>query len=509
MPNNLVWRTLRFVFSLRILLISLEFFLKSVAILKRGLTVNSTCIRRSLAVGSLVYIYLCALFLFHSNRISVLPQEDQTELSIRNLSLANKSQTEDSSDIVSVEQQRKMRSALAYLQPNFSIDLDPMNLWIETKRELCNGNFVGYRNLFAHLKNVTLNPMRSFGRRGGESIEKVIGQPEKHEYVILDRGYFQISCQGRRLLYDFKPKDHLRLWLAVVKTTTDNIKQTTTMINNFTIAVTRYEYVNMYHVMTDWFNAFLMLLIFRKDPDTTSILLIDSHPTGGLDSAWETLFGHVTRAGHLSKTTTYKDLVWSITGYNSLINQHSLPHVPYLEEFREFFLRRYSVQDSKQLNCENLSILFIWRRDYVSHPRNPRGIIKRKIRNEMEMQRAVQQVFPYHKVNGMQIDKLTMKEQLDVIANTDILVGMHGAGLSYTLLLPKHASLIELYPRYLSTKNNHFRAMAQWRNLNYLRWQNRDPQNEFPDFYTYIPIDVIVDKVNQTVTHVCESWLHS
>ncbi|XP_061170047.1 uncharacterized protein LOC133179274 [Saccostrea echinata] len=425
----------------------------------------------------------------------------------RNLPSTNQADVRGTSDIV-LNDQKTMRTQLIYLQPNFTIELDPVNLWIETRSKLCNGNFIGYRNLFAHLKHVQLNPRRSFGRKGGETLEKVIGQPEKYEYLSLEKGYFKISCQGRRILYDFNKKDHLKLWLSVVKATTDN-GIIPPLNNNFTIAVTRYEYVNLYHVMTDWFNAFLMLLIFKKEPETTSILLIDSHPVGGLDSVWTTLFGHVTRAGHMTEITTYKDLVWSITGYNSLLNQHALPHVPYLEEFREFFLSRYNVKDTKKLNCENLSILFIWRKDYVSHPRNPKGKIKRKIRNEMELQRAVQQVFPYHNVKGVQIDSLPMSEQLHLIANTDILVGMHGAGLSFTILLPRHASLIELFPRYLSTKNNHFRAMAKWRNLYYLRWQNRNPQNEFPNYFTYIPIDVIVDKVNQTVNYKCEKWMRT
>lgn len=185
--------------------------------------------------------------------------------------------------------------------------------------------------------------------------------------------------------------------------------------HNFTIAVTRYEYVNVYHTMTDWFNAFLMLMVFRKNPDTSSVLLIDSHPAGDLDGVWSILFGHVTQAGHLTGTIGYDDLIWGITGYNSPIKQHSLLHVPYLEEFREFFLTRFKAQDKRKLNCENLSILFIWRKNYVSHPRNSGGKIKRKIRNEMELLRAVQQTFPSHRLKGLQIDQLPMKEQLDFI----------------------------------------------------------------------------------------------
>lgn len=456
-----------------------------------------TVMKRLLLVVAMVYLSMHAFNLFHGDIRSTVLQKDKINVT------SNQSASE--------KNKREILSAftvLTHMRPDFTISLDPVNKWIKTKTSQCNENFVGYNNLFARLKHVQINPHLSVGRKGGESIEKVIGQPEKSEYMTLKKGYFEMRCHDQGLLYRFKARDHLKLWLSAVKTTNSD-HQSMSVNHNFTIAVTRYEYVNLYHTMTDWFNAFLMLVVFRKSPDTSSVLLIDSHPAGDLDGVWNTLFGHVTRAGHLTGTIAYDDLIWGITGYNSPINQHSLSHVPYLEEFREFFLTRFKVLDKRKLNCENLSILFIWRKDYVSHPRNPGGKIKRKIRNEMELQRAVQQTFPSHSVKGLQIDQLPMKEQLDLIVNTDILIGMHGAGLSFTLLLPKHASLIELFPRYQSTKNNHFQAMAKWRSLHYLRWQNRDHQNEFPDFYTYVPIDVVIERVNQTVNQMCERWMRS
>ncbi|XP_078326214.1 uncharacterized protein LOC111124162 [Crassostrea virginica] len=496
MQQNSNGKISKSVFSVRIFIIFVEYFFSFFSCLKRR--INPTVLKRLLVAGALVYLYVCVHFAFHGYRGSRRTQKDKV-LFVRTKSAQTNLKPYGRPIIP------------RHLRQNFTIDLPPVNTWIKTKMTLCNGNFVGYKNLFAHLRHVQINPSLSFGRKGGESIEKVIGQPEKQEYLTLRKGYFTMKCKGGQgLHYNFnKPKDHLKQWLAAVQTKIGNHGESLIVNRNFTIAVTRYEYVNLYHTMTDWFNAFLVLLVFKKNPNTASVLFVDGHPAGDLDSVWGTLFGNVSRAGHMTDAVMFDDLIWSINGYNSLLNQHSLPHVPYLEEFREFFLSRYNIPDDKKLDCQNLSILFIWRRDYVSHPRNPAGKIKRKIRNHMELQRAVQQVFPYHSVQGLQIDKLSMKEQLNLIAKTDILIGMHGAGLSFTLFLPQHASLIELFPRYLATKNNHFQAMAKWRNLHYLRWQNRDRQNEFPDFYTYIPIDIVVDKVNETVNRKCKEWMKS
>lgn len=40
-----------------------------------------------------------------------------------------------------------------------------------------------------------------------------------------------------------------------------------------------------------------------------------------------------------------------------------------------------------------------------------------------------------------------MEQQLAVVQQTDILVGMHGAALAHALLLPPHAALVELWPQ--------------------------------------------------------------
>ena len=39
------------------------------------------------------------------------------------------------------------------------------------------------------------------------------------------------------------------------------------------------------------------------------------------------------------------------------------------------FHNSLQVDNHHELNCDKLSILFIWRRDYLAHPRNPSGKI--------------------------------------------------------------------------------------------------------------------------------------
>ncbi len=64
--------------------------------------------------------------------------------------------------------------------------------------------------------------------------------------------------------------------------------------------------------------------------------------------------------------------------------------------------------------------------------------------------------------------KLSFHEQVETMARTRVLIGIHGAGLVNTLFLPEHASVIELLPhrRFLA---EFFRAMGMWKGNPWIR----------------------------------------
>ena len=178
------------------------------------------------------------------------------------------------------------------------------------------------------------------------------------------------------------------------------------------------------------------MIFFKKEPEETSILLVDGHPKGSLDVIWPQLFNKVTRIGSIKDLTQYKELVWVELGYNSPMRNQKAANIPLAEEFREFFLEKHGVDPKgHELDCSSVNVLFIWRRDYVAHPRNPRGKVSRKIKNEKELVNYVKSSFKNVNVKDYQLDKLSMSTQLSIITETDILIGMHGAGLTHTMFL--------------------------------------------------------------------------
>lgn len=393
----------------------------------------------------------------------------------------------------------------SFFSPSVKVDQETANFWVRNSNASCSGRIVGYANEFVKLTDVLVDPILSHGRDGGENLTSVLNQAEEEEYLTFDPGFFKIKCKSIPP-YEFSKNNHLNSWwsslqgVSKLKANPDAAVETC-----FTIAITRYEYVNFYHTMTDFYNVFLMLIIFKQQPHNVRILWIDAHPIGSLDVVWNKLFTGYTRLKTIKRPVMFRQLVWGIIGYNSPLLQFDHPTLPFVEEFREFFLRKYNQSLTKKLDCHGLNVLFIWRRDYVAHPRNPKGLVSRKIQNEDELLINARKLLAgdKHNVRGVQVDLYSMEQQLRWISDTDILVGMHGAGLTHALFLPKHAGVIEFYPTYWSDTNAHFRSIARWRKLKYMKWQNSDTNNELDNCYTRIPVNIAVDMLKEMKQQLC------
>ena len=61
-----------------------------------------------------------------------------------------------------------------------------------------------------------------------------------------------------------------------------------------------------------------------------------------------------------------------------------------------------------------------------------------------------------------------MKEQIEKISTTDVLVGVHGAGMTHVLFLPLHSSVIEVVPSGYDGRI-HFQYMSAWRGHHYAK----------------------------------------
>ena len=83
-----------------------------------------------------------------------------------------------------------------------------------------------------------------------------------------------------------------------------------------------------------------------------------------------------------------------------------------------------------------------------------------------------------YNVNYIYLENHSVKEQIEKIANTDILIGVHGAGLSWCIFMKNGSILLEMYPGNSNTDN-------------YIRWCKIANIN-----YKRLPINITTGNVN-------------
>lgn len=171
-------------------------------------------------------------------------------------------------------------------------------------------------------------------------------------------------------------------------------------------------------------------------------------------------------------------------------------------------MQQYHINDSVSKDCNQITITINLRRDKVFHPRNEKGMVGRKIFNEAEIIGDIINAFPNACVEGVLMDSLPMRQQLEVVSTTDIFIGMHGAGMTHSIFLPKHAAVLELFPKDFKRDRPWYvcyQKIAEWRGLKYDSWENFDDSNEMPYDYTILPRTVIIEKTKQLANELCKT----
>lgn len=381
--------------------------------------------------------------------------------------------------------------------------------WKRTESAQCGDKFKGYANNFAILHDVMLNTNYGHGGKGGEDMFVYGNYSVDKQTYTIKHGFFTVECD-KVPQYKFLPdNNHLNAWMREVVTDKVNCNSSCTELSELTIAIRRYEYANIYFQMMDYYSAFTMMSFFKKKPKETTILMMDAFPKTPIEWSWTILFHTLLRIGNLSTPRVkLQNLVWAVRSYNTPLYRapqfYPITGAPLLEEFRHFFLSGHGIDPDnyKTLDCNNVNVLIILRRDYVAHPNNPSGLIKRKFYNEEELLQALKQQFPNLRIKTAQMETLNMSKQLELASHTDILIAMHGAGLAHTIFLPKHASLIEFFPLYHGVNNN-FRRIAEKRKIYYKMWKNENQNDEFFPFKTRIPPDKLTGLVKNVLVEKC------
>ena len=147
--------------------------------------------------------------------------------------------------------------------------------------------------------------------------------------------------------------------------------------------------------------------------------------------------------------------------------------------------------------------------------------IGRVIQNEPELIEGLKQRFPDANIVAKEFFEMTFKEQVTLMQQADILVGMHGAGLANLVYMPQSSHVIELIP--FTWKSKEYVLLSGMTGHPYASWQNEKKENHIePECHelnrrqsasepnvcragasaTIVDIDAILDLVQKSINKI-------
>ncbi|KAI1278719.1 EGF domain-specific O-linked N-acetylglucosamine transferase [Halotydeus destructor] len=227
--------------------------------------------------------------------------------------------------------------------------------------------------------------------------------------------------------------------------------------------------VNMYHHFCDFVNLYLTQHLNNSFGLDNNILIWDTFPyrsNFGLTFKAFTKNPIMNLSSFRGKKVCFDDVVFSFLPRMLFGLYYNMPLISgckssgLFRAFNRHVLHRLAIKSDSATasGSERIRITLLSRSTQF-----------RKILNEKELISALQNSSTAFDVRRVDFTFSTpFQEQLEIIANTDILIGMHGAGLTHCLFLPDWAVLFELYN---CDDANCYKDLASLRGVKYYTWQ--------------------------------------
>lgn len=329
--------------------------------------------------------------------------------------------------------------------------------------------------VYCNFENLRIDVTKITSDRGGEPLESVMGRDEGPEFPVYEKGAFSSNIRPM-----FDVPNEFRGNLHYMENVLNNMKYPTTTKkkkknkpmmdmscvetwSGTTLFLTRYEYVNLYHTMTDWWNAYFVMP--PNDRTNVRVVFLDAHAQGNLDPVWKQIFGKVTYVQHLPDGgVCFEKAVFVPPGYLSPLfpdmatSRLHCPLCRLAEEFSDHVLQSFGLQNVQRIPGK---IVVIDRKPYVSHPRSKPASMGRVLLNLEELKRRLLKVKHVTSVELVQLETMTFREQLATIREAHILIGNHGAGLSHVLFMDQRSHLLEFSEDY----KEFFIYLSEWKGV--------------------------------------------
>jgi EGF domain-specific O-GlcNAc transferase len=237
----------------------------------------------------------------------------------------------------------------------------------------------------------------------------------------------------------------------------------------FSILIKREENLNnLWHRLMELFSLFMTLDVLQmtrnpatnkpyfsnEDMKNTQVVILDDIVDDPYLELWS-LFARkpIVRLGDLdAETPSLGNIIVPLAGGSNPMwsgdwQLHSCDHSELLRVFTKRVLDFYDVNDEPLAADRPLVLTFIDRKE------------KRLLVNKEEYISILKSKFPAVKIELVNFAAFSFTEQLKIVRHTDILVGVHGAGLTHGMFMPPGSTMVEILPPGVAHKG--FRNMAK------------------------------------------------
>jgi len=292
---------------------------------------------------------------------------------------------------------------------------------------------------------------------------------------------------------------------------------TSTQAEGFSVLVRREDNSqNLWHTMMEIMSMTMSLDILRetmnlqtgrpfftdKHVESTQVLILDELPDGPYYDLWSLFAGRppVRFSEMPSGSSTRTSLIFPLAGSSNPFWQaewvkFNCGESVLLKTFSRRVLEFYNISDNLPRSERQLVLTLIDRKE------------KRRLLHKAEYFDAVQAKFPDVLVQIVDFAELALAEQIKVAHSTDILVGVHGAGLTHGIFLPPSSAVVEIQPPTL--KHQGFDLMAQSLGHRYYgrhgsKHGSPDDNGDWQHDDVFVGRRVFLDVVSEAITNMQE-----
>lgn len=263
--------------------------------------------------------------------------------------------------------------------------------------------------------------------------------------------------------YQTGPRPVFEFWVDL-QNTLDQPPQSETP--SYTILIKREGSQNLWHCLMEMFSMTLSLDVLRStarpnetrpfftaaDAANTQVVILDERGDGPYFDLWSIFAKRPTlRLKDLPETTTFENIIVPLAGGSNPFWQgdwdiHSCEESALLRTFARRVLDFYDLGVQQPRQGEDITVTFINRTE------------GRRIIDQEKYLGKVQSEFEHVKVHSIDFAAIPFRKQLEIIRDTDVLVGVHGAGLTHGMFLSPRSVMVEILPPTVNHKG--FRNVA-------------------------------------------------